>query len=387
MQILLIHNFSRNFNGEDAFYLSQLRLLKENKHNVTEWTRNNNRITSNLFSKMKIVKGLYFPEIEKELSKIVRENRFDIVHIHNIFPLITPVVYRICKNFGIPTIQTIHNYRFMCPKAVLFRDGKVCELCVRKQFPYPSMIFGCYHGSYAASAVFAPAFYYHKNIAKSFDSIDTYIFPASFTRDYYVKNLKLSSSKTVLLPYFVSVVNRKTKEQVKKNYFLFVGRLSEEKGIIELLEVFKTLPYQLVIIGDGPLKKQVSEYKKYKNIEIKKFLSRGKVFSYMQNAISTIIPSLWYEVLPMVMLESFANGTPVIVPKFGTFINAVRNGETGLFYKQYDFDDLKAKILYAWKHKEILRQMGLNARNECETKYTPEIHYEKLMKVYKSVLR
>lgn len=385
MRILLIHNFSRDFNGEDAYYLSQLRLLKKNKHDVVEFTKDNKDIVPDLLNYLKVVRGFYFPEIEKALSKIISDYRFDIVHIHNSFPLITPVIYRICKNSGIPTVQTIHNYRFMCPKAVLFRNGKVCELCVKKNFAYPSIFYGCYHNSKLASLIFSSSFFYHKSKG-SFDCIDKYIFPSEFTRRYYIDNLELKENKTTVIPYFVE--NKSKPFNNHRKYFLFAGRLSEEKGILKLLEIFSNLPsFKLIVLGDGPLRDKVEQYRRYKNIIIKGFVPSKEIHIYFREAICTVIPSLWYEVLPMVLLESFANGTSVIAPKFCSFEEAIRDGETGLFYEQYNFRDLKEKILWAWENKDKIYEMGINVRKEYEKKYIPEIHYEKLMRVYKSVSR
>ncbi len=387
MRLLLVHNRSLDLNGEDIYFESLIELLKKHNNQTFLYAKSNKNLRNDFFENVSVARNMFENEKSKiKLSKIIGKVQPDIAHFHNVYPLISPSAYSVCKQYRVPIIQTIHNYRFMCSKAVLFRNGKVCELCVRKKFPYYSILYGCYHRSRMASAVFASAFFYHKHIKKSFDAIDTYIFPSPFTRDYYVKNLQLSPSKTVVLPYFVPL-NKKRRDNRKKDYFLFAGRLSEEKGVLQLLEVFKALPYKLVVIGDGPLKKQVLKYKNYENIEIKHFLPQNKIFFYMQNAICTIIPSLWYEVLPMVMLESFANGTPVIVPEFGTFKNTVIKGKTGFFYEQNNWEDLRVTILKVYEKREKLSGIRENCRKEHEEKYTQEKHYKALLQVYKSLLK
>lgn len=387
LKILLVHNFSQVFNGEDAYVMDQAKLLRRYGHNVILFTKNSKDIISGFITDLKISKGMFINEtIAEELRELIIKTKPEIVHIHNIYPLITPIVYKVCKLLNVPVIQHIHNYRFFCSKSILFRDGKICELCIGKMFKYPSILCGCYHSSRLGSFVFSSSFFIHK-LNKIFDSIDTYIFPSSFTKDYYLKNTDKIKDKAVIIPYFVDQDNKVNDLKISGDYFLFVGRLSEEKGIMQLLELFVLLPtIKLIVIGDGPLKDKVDAYSKFKNICIKNFLPRREIFKYMKAALFTIIPSLWFEVLPMVMLESWTNGTPVIVPGFSSFIEAVEDRKTGLFYKQYDFEDLKRKIIYAYENKAEMIRMGINARKVYEKKYTPEKHYQALMRVYKNAI-
>jgi glycosyltransferase involved in cell wall biosynthesis len=343
MKILLIHNFYQYWGGEDGYVTSLKKLLEEKGNKVYLYSKDSKNIKT-FWDKIKATIVLFYnPWIEKELVKIIREFKPDIAHFHNVYPLIGATVYRVVKKFNIPIVQHIHNYRFMCPKGLLFRNGKICELCLNKKFPFWAIFFGCYHQSRIASLFFSLTFFYHKMI-KTFDSIDKFIFPSEFTRDYYLKNLKIPKEKTFFLPYFVDI--KPTKKKVKeKDYFLFVGRLSEEKGIIQLLEVFKTLPrIKLVVIGNGPLKGQVEEYRRYKNIIIKGYLPREEIYSYIKKANAMIISSLWYEVLPNVYLESIFQNTPVFIPDNENFRRIEENNNLVIKYKFGNFEDLKRKI-------------------------------------------
>jgi len=303
MKILLIHNFYQYWGGEDTYVTSLKKLLEEKGNKVYLYSKDSKNIRT-FWDKIKTAIGLFYnPWVEKELVKIIKEFKPDIAHFHNVYPLIGATAYLVVKKFNIPIIQHIHNYRFMCPKGLLFRNGKICELCLNKKFPFWAIFFGCYHQSRIASLFFSLAFFYHKMI-KTFDLIDKFIFPSEFTKDYYLKHLKIPKEKTFLLPYFVDIKPKKNKVK-EKDYFLFVGRLSEEKGIIKFLEVFKTLPkIKLVVIGDGPLKIKVEEYRRYKNIIVKGHLPREEIYSYIQKAKAVIISSLWYEILPNTYLES-----------------------------------------------------------------------------------
>ena len=343
MKILLIHNFYQYWGGEDTYVTSLKKLLEEKGNKVYLYSKDSKNIRT-FWDKIKTAIGLFYnPWVEKELVKIIKEFKPDIAHFHNVYPLIGATAYLVVKKFNIPIIQHIHNYRFMCPKGLLFRNGKICELCLNKKFPFWAIFFGCYHQSRIASLFFSLAFFYHKMI-KTFDLIDKFIFPSEFTKDYYLKHLKIPKEKTFLLPYFVDIKPKKNKVK-EKDYFLFVGRLSEEKGIIKFLEVFKTLPkIKLVVIGDGPLKIKVEEYRRYKNIIVKGHLPREEIYSYIQKAKAVIISSLWYEVLPNVYLESILQNTYIFIPDNENFRRIEENNNLVIKYKFGNFDDLRRKI-------------------------------------------
>jgi len=376
MKILLIHNFYQYWGGEDTYVTSLKKLLEEKGHKVYLYSKDSKNIRT-FWNKVKAAIGLFYnPWVEKELIKIIREFKPDIAHFHNVYPLIGATAYRVVKKFNIPIIQHIHNYRFMCPKGLLFRNGKICELCLNKKFPFWAIFFGCYHQSRIASLFFSLAFFYHKMI-KTFDLIDKFIFPSEFTKDYYLKHLKIPKEKIFLLPYFVDI--KPTKKKVKeKDYFLFVGRLSEEKGIIQLLEVFKTLPkIKIVVIGDGPLKSKVEEYRRYKNIIVKGHLPREEIYSYIQKAKAVIISSIWYEVSPMIFLESTTLSKFLLISDKIGYLN-FKNKKLIIYNKR----NLIKKILMIYKKKRYS-----NSKNKLVEDFNPKKHYFLLISLYRSILK
>ena len=387
MKILLIHNYYQDWGGEDSYFESLKELLEKNGHQVIAYTKDSKKI-KNTLSKIKTGSAMFWnTNLEKELPVMIKKFQPDIAHFNNIYPLITPTAYKICKRFKIPIVQRIPNYKLVCPKGTLFRKGKICTLCINKNFFYPSIINKCYQNSFLASGILATSFFMHK-FNKSFDYIDKFIFQNILIKNFHVKNTSIINEKTAVIPHFVGKINF-LKKNVKKDYFLFVGRLSEEKGIINLLKVFSLLPKnKLVVIGDGPLRDEVASYSKYKNIIIKNFQHRNVVFEYMRNALFTIIPSSFYETGPLVLMESYANGTPVIVPRFWVFKEEVTNMKTGVFYKYNDFNDLKRKILLLSTNskKNLIKKMSVNSKKRFEEKFTSEKHYSLLIKLYKEVL-
>jgi len=387
MNILLLYNRYRYRGGEDTYVYSTISLLRKKGHKVYPFIKDSRDIKRNILNYIKIAISLFwnFP-VEKELDKVIKEFKPDLVYSQNIYPLINPSVYHLFKRYGIPVVQQVSNYRLFCPKMTLFRDNHVCQDCVNRRFPYPSVIHACYQNSRVASMVFSLAIFFHKVIG-TFEIVKHYVFLSKFVKDYHTEHRLLKSSKLtdISTPFF----GKSNKSVVRQgDFFLFVGRLSEEKGILFLLEAFEKIgDAKLVMVGDGPLKKKIEgRYGRNMNLKIKGFLSRKKIFRYMAEARAVIVPSYHYDVLPNVLIESYANRTPVIAPDFGVFKFLLKNGRTGLFYRQGDEKDLIKKIIYLSDNPDKSAEMGDCAYGEYLRQYRPEGHYENLIKVFNKLL-
>lgn len=384
MRILLIHNFYENRGGEDFYVLALQKLLKLNGHDVLLYSKDNKTIRSDKIKAS--ISLIYNPQVKDELTKLIVTFKPQFAHVHNLNPLISQNAYNILAAFRIPIIQSIHHFRFFCSKTTLFRDGKICELCVTKRFRFPSIFYSCYHDSKLGSTIEASSFLYH-SIRETNGKATKYIFPSDFTRKYFEQNSGFERTKFATLQYFSDPIDIKSETKITKKYFIYIGRLSEEKGIIELLNLFSKNPkYNLKVVGTGPLAKEVGRFSLFKNIKILGFQNKPKINLLMQNAICTIIPSLWYETGPMVLIESYKNGIPVIVPKMGSFIEQVRENETGLFFRQDDFSDLSNKLDFAISLLKEMKKMGKTAKLLYSKIYTPEKHYSNLLKIYKNVI-
>ena len=385
MRILLIHNYYQQYGGEDVYFKSLYKLL-HNKHFVLTYTKHSKNIKTHI-SKLKAAMALFSNnQASKEIVQILVKNKIQIVHIHNIFPLINPIIYNACYKLGIPIIQTLQTYRFLCSKGTLFLNNKVCEQCILKRFKYPAIINGCYHGL-IPTLVFNIALYYYQK-SKILDKVSTFHFPSRFIRDYYIKYLKIRINRTVVIPNFI--LTKKThKNQTtrrKNKYFIFVGRLAEEKGILFLLKIFKKAKLPLIVIGTGPLSKKVSKYKS-STIKILGFKNREEVFTYMRYAIATIIPSPWYEVCPTVLIESIYNKTPVIVPKYGVFRELVKANKTGFFYENQNSKSLLKLIIEIYSNIDKIKFMKTYLENEYELKYSSQVHYDSIITTYKNLVK
>lgn len=385
MRILLIHNFYQYLGGEDTYVTSLKKLLEDSGHEVYLYSKDSKDIKTT-WDKIKAAFGLFYnPWLKKDLTKIIKKFKPDIAHFHNIYPLIGATAYEICKKNKISVIQHIANYRLICPKGIMFRNKGPCELCINKNFKYPAIVYNCYHQSKIASIAFVLADYYHRLI-KTYSLIDKYIFQSKFTRDYFINSIKIPLSKTEILPHFVP--ETKYYLNKKKDYFIYVGRLSEEKGIIELLDIFKTLKQvKLIVVGDGPLKKQVELYNKYKNIKLMGFLDRDEILKLISRAIATIIPSKFYETGPFVLMESYSVGTPVIAPNLGIFKDEIKQNNTGFLFDKNNYKSLRDIILFILRNYNLIKYMNKSAKEEFDNNYNKKIHLSKLLSIYKELIK
>lgn len=385
MKVLLVHNYWRETGGEERYVSNLADLLRDSGHDVLIWTKNNRDIEKMSFlQKTGVVLGMFWNwKVFGDFSKTIEKFRPDVVHFNNIFPLISPTAYWACKRKGIPIVQTIHNYRFMFPKSILFRRGEMCELCLNKKFILPAIFHPCNDWPFLYTVFYSLSHMFH-TILNSWGLVDLYIFPSKFTRSYYIRNSNIPGRKTMLIFNFVKSPKNSRKNK-NRNGFLFVGRLVKEKGIIELLEAIKKSNHKLTVIGKGPLLKLVKSYEKYPNISIKGYLPSRDILRYMRKTRATIIASKWLEVQPMVVIESFASGTPVIAPKIGGLKEMISEGETGFFYRMGDWSGLLNILNKMEKQKKNLKMAG-KCELEYKNKYSSSIFEDKIIDAYKKAI-
>ena len=381
MRILVIHNRYQIRGGEDECYEAQVSLLREMGHQVEVYEANNDRITK--LSKLRLATDtVWSKEAYQAIKCQLQKQRPDVVHVQNFFPLISPSVYYAAKSQGVPVVQTLHNYRLLCPNALFFRNGRVCEDCLGKIIPYPGVMHGCYRENKVASAGVATMLSMHRAMNTWTKMVDLYITITEFARQKFIAG-GIPAEKIVVKPNFV-----RPEPQVgtgSGGYALFVGRLSVEKGLDTLLAAWENLDRQipLKIVGDGPLADQVVAATK--RLPLVEWLGRqpmSQVHELMGEAKFLIFPSKWYETFGRVAVEAFAKGTPAIAANIGAIAEVVDSGRTGLHFQPGDSEDLATKVKWVLTNPKKLAQMRREARKEFETKYTAQKNYLQLMEIY-----
>jgi glycosyltransferase involved in cell wall biosynthesis len=390
MRVLIAHNTYQQPGGEDTVVSAEKDLLIRMGNEVSEYTRHNSEIKSgNTYSNIALgLRTIWSSASRDELYNVLKNSRPEIVQFHNTFPLISPAAYYACQDLGIPVIQTLHNYRLFCPAANFFREGKVCEDCLGKS-PWQAVRHRCYRKSRSASAALAGMLSFHRWYGTWANLIDRYIALSEFSRAKFVE-AGLPPEKIVVKPNFV--LPDPGVRSGPREYALFLGRLSEEKGLPTLLQAWTCLEPSRVlrIIGDGPLQTEIRtnvSSANLSNVYLDGRLPRKEALRLLQCAKVLILPSTCYENFPMSIVEAYACGTPVIASRLGAMQEIVQDGRTGLHFTPGDANDLARKAEWAWAHPEEMREMGRNARAEYEAKYTADRNYKMLRDIYQRVIQ
>jgi glycosyltransferase involved in cell wall biosynthesis len=309
--------------------------------------------------------------------------RPDVVHVHNTFMMISPSVFDACQKAGIPVLQTLHNYRLLCPAWTLSRNGKVCEDCVEGGL-WHGIWHGCYRESHAMTAAVAAMLKFHRITGTWSNSVDGYVALSDFARRKFIEG-GLPANKIHVKPNFVQ--SDPGEKRKPGSYALFVGRLSPEKGVQTLLLAWTQMSqsYPLVVIGDGPLRERLEAEVAQQNISSVTFtgwMSRPQTIEAMKNSAFLVVPSLWYEGFPMSIAEAFACGTPVLCSKLGGMQEIVDDRRTGLHFEPGNAEDLASKLTALLAQPEKIAQMGTAARSEYKSRYTAATNYSLLMRIY-----
>lgn len=379
MRILMVHNRYQQHGGEDTVYDAEVALLRQYGHTVTEFTRDNSTLVGR--SRVGVAAlSVWSGSSRDALSSLAVKVRPDIVHIHNTHLIITPSAYYLSTAARVPIVQTLHNFRLLCPNALLFRQGRVCEKCVGKSVAWPGVLHRCYRDSRAATLAVATTLAVHSGLGTWQKRIHRYIALTQFARAKFIEG-GLPPDRIAVKPNFAFDRSTDTEFSVGGAGALFVGRLSKEKGIRTLLDAWRDLKVPLNLVGDGPLRAVVQEHEN-PFIQICGPRSPEEVANSMRQAAFLVLPSECYEGFAVVIAEAFCHGLPVIASSLGAMAEAIIDGECGLLFSPGNVSELAAKVRWAASHPEEMAQMGLNARRRYEERYSPEANYSNLMGIY-----
>lgn len=388
MRILLVHNFYQQAGGEDVVFKNESELLQHHGHTVFHYTADNHELLQ-INKGVAALETIWSHPSNKKLESILQEVKPDVVHFHNTFMRISPSAYHVCHKSGVPIVQTLHNYRLLCPAATFYRNGQLCEDCLGRQVPIASIRHACYRQSRSQSAIVSAMLTTHRLFNTWRDKVDVYIALTEFARQKFIEG-GLPAEKIIVKPNFTYCDPGERTEL--GTFALFVGRLTPEKGINVLLKAWDALAdIPLKIAGDGPMRREVEIEIEIKNSEKSsiEFLgkqSQEKIFSLMKEASFLIFPSEWYEGFPMTIVEAYACSLPVIGAKLGSIAEIIQDGRTGLHFIPGNTTDLANKVRWAWNHSEEIEQMGKVARSQYENFYTAKHNYQQLLKIYEQAI-
>jgi glycosyltransferase involved in cell wall biosynthesis len=387
MRILLAHNYYRSSapSGEDAVFKNERALLERQGVEVIPFERFNDDIDDRgVAQRIRLALNTAWSEATyRDIDALIRRTRPDIAHFHNTFPLISPSAYAACQDNNVPVVQTLHNFRLICASALLQRDDHVCEDCVGTSLMLPALQHRCYRDSIVATAAVVWMIVGNRMRGTYCKLVNRYIALTQFAAGRLIAG-GLPADRITIKPNFLPDHPPEGGEG-GGGYAVFVGRLSKEKGVRTLLSAWagvRDLP--LKVLGDGPLRAELEEMaaRLALPVEFLGFRSRSEVIGVIMRAEIQIIPSEWYEAFPMVVLEAYACGVPVVASRIGSLAEIVIEGETGMLFEPGDPVDLANKINLLWTDRNSLADYRRMTRLHFDARYTAEQNYAILKKIY-----
>jgi glycosyltransferase involved in cell wall biosynthesis len=385
-RVLQVHTRYRQAAGEDEVVAAERRLLEEAGLQVTQVLFDNPGPAASRMSLAPVRQGIsavWSRGAARRVRKAIEASRSQVVHVHNTFVSSSPSVYGAAAACRVPVVQTVHNYRLVCPAGTLYRSGRPCTDCVGHAIPWPAVAHACYRGSRAQSAVVAATLAVARAKGTYSRGVGAYLALTSFQRDLLVQG-GLPADKIQVVPNFLEP--DPTIGDGPRNGFLFVGRLSQDKGVPTLLEAAALVPGLVSVAGSGPLSSQVEAAASAGHVEALGWLEKDAVFRQLRGAVATVLPSVWFEGFPVSFLEACATGTPVIASRIGSLEELVADGVTGLLVRPGDARELADRLSWANEHPNEMRQMGSNARMQYETRFRGWAHLDALLGTYQRLI-
>lgn len=383
MRILIIHTFYQGPGGEDTVFKQESELLAAD-HDVEILTFQNKKgwkgALQTLFSFWNIVAAY-------RVRKRIKNFKPEVVHIHNTHYASGPIILRTIHKLGIPLVMTLHNFRILCPSAILYHDQQLFLSSLKENFPWTAIKKKVLDGSTVKTFVLALNYWFHRRIG-TWNMVDRYIALSSFAKKLFIEStLHVPAQKFTIKPNFTFPI--KGTIDVLEDYFIYIGRLTEEKGIVNLLKVFSKTDNKIIIIGDGPLKQAVvNAANDNTNIKFLGFRSRDEILPLVEKAEALLVPSVWFEGMPMTILEAFSVGTPVIGSDIGALSELIIPNKTGLLFNPQSVDNMLTTI-QQWKNYSIKEKYNIRQTTKefYFSNFTPEENKKKLLAIYDEAIR
>ena len=394
MRILQIHNRYRSSapSGENRVVDNEAAALREQGHTVMRFERFSDDISGWKAPKKALLpaKIVWSGESYKSLGRAIRDDRPDVVHVHNTFPLLSPSVLQACWNERVPVVATLHNYRLMCPTGDLFREGAVCHDCVGRT-PVPGVLHGCYQGSRLATVPLAVSAVANRRGWRG--RVSAYVCISQSQRDILLP-LGLPVDRTFVKHNLVPAKPPAAQAETAKTV-VFTGRITEAKGISVLMEAWDVYSrssvdssLRLVIAGGGPLEEEVAAWAQVReNVDFLGILSPADCQALLSTASAAVVPSVWEETFGLVVVEAMAAGVPVIAAAHGSFPELMVEGEEGTLFPPGDVAALANVFRDVDEQPELYARYGLSARKAYEARFEPEGNVNQLLSIYEFAIR
>lgn len=384
IKVAFFHNTYQQRGGEDTVLENEIKSLNSAGIQTLLYTASNDTIGWRNKPFVFLSAIFSFKHLFKSY-KFLKENKPSVVHVHNFFPLISPSIFFACRILKIPTVLTLHNYRIICPSATFYINGEVRTESLANG-PWWAVTQKAYRNSFAGTLSVALMIWLHKSLG-TWSLVSRFITLTDFQKNIFTQ-FGLPECKITTIPNFVKNNPSACPEDksLPEKFVLYAGRLSLEKGVDVLVEAAKHSEYPIVVVGSGP-DLEVSKIKECSKIIYLKSRSPSEVKGLMNQARSLVIPSLWFEGLPMVVVEAYSVGLPVIASDIGSLSEVVINHHSGLLFPAKNHHELSKAINIMCEDDALFVQMSNNAKEHFFKNFTEEKHIQGLTQVYRELLK
>ena len=380
--ILIVHNYYQIPGGEDTVVANEKKMLEEHGHKAILYSRNNAELKQmSKFRKLFLpITTIFNPRTYKDIKRLIKSENIEIVHVHNTLNLISPAVYYAARAMKVPVVQTVHNFRLVCPGATFYRDGHICEDCMKNGL-WCAVKHKCYRGSKIQTLACVIRTWLHR-MTGIYGKIN-YICLTEFNKSKLLELKQIKPEKVFVKPNFVVNESSFVLEESRENQFVFAGRLDKLKGVDILFEAWKrmgdTAP-KLVVCGTGPMEEWCKEFVRQNqvNIELSGFVPNIEVQKLIANSKALVLPTQWYEGFPMSIVEAYSVGTPVICSDLGNAGILVIEGITGAKFSACSSEEL----IRAVKRLKAFRNIYCSTYEMYEQLYTEKQNYKRLVEIY-----
>jgi len=391
LRVLVVHNTYRSEqpSGEDRVVHQEVELLATAGHDVDMYLRHSDDIAAMSLAAKAMV-PLRVPwnrQARADLAAHLRARRPDVVHIHCTFPLLSPSVVAACADVGVPAVATLHNYTQVCAPGTLYRDGRICTDCVGGS-PLQAVRHGCYRASRPATLPLVVAQTANRDLWWS--GIARFLCVSRSQRHILVQAGMPADRMTV---HHNLVVDQDVHRATRPNHVLYLGRLTEEKGLRLLMAAWDQhvaraaarLP--LVVAGSGPLQHEVAHWAEARpEVQFLGLQTRDQCKELLAGAAAVVAPSVWLEAFGLVVVEAMAAGVPVVAAAHGAFVELVDHGVTGLLFRPGDVESLVDGLAQVQSGPARNRSMGEAARARYERDFAPEVGVRRLVTEYRAAI-
>lgn len=378
----MVHNFYRSRGGEEACLENLTRTLTKRGHEVQTFSEDNQRIRGGL-GRLRAGLGCIFSfSAFRRMRKLLRDFSPDVVHVHNVFPLLSPSVYWAAGKHA-RVIQTVHNYRFMCANGLFLKpDGERCERCLTGNF-WNAVRYACYRKSRLESAAMAVSLYIHRQLRTYQRNISRFVVPSAFLKRKLVA-AGFPEERIHLIPHFLGPIDVPSIPQESRRSILYIGRLGAEKGLLTLLAAFEGFQgWTLKIIGSGPMENLLRQRVQGRHdVLLLGRLPPEEIQRHLVQAAALVLPSECYENFPMVILEAFRCGLPVIASRLGGMEEMVEENINGLLFETGSPEGLRAALMKIIGDSSLQKKLREGALAAFQKRYLEDVVYPKLMEVY-----